>query len=58
MFDNTLCYNNVDDYDFLSCKMFSHWNCNWVKCCFIILQRKNENLKFIKNNILLLNKEF
>jgi hypothetical protein len=24
MFNNRLCYDNVDDYDFLSCKMFSH----------------------------------
>ncbi len=23
-FNNTLCYDNVDDYDFLSCKMFRH----------------------------------
>jgi hypothetical protein len=23
MFNNTLCYDNVDDYDILSCKMFS-----------------------------------
>jgi hypothetical protein len=24
MFGSTLCYDNVDDYDFLSCKMIAH----------------------------------
>ncbi len=31
-FVSTLCYNNNNngcDY-----KMFFHWRCSWVKCCF------------------------
>jgi hypothetical protein len=34
MFGSALCYDNVDDYDFSSCKMFSHYRCSWVKCCY------------------------
>jgi hypothetical protein len=35
---------------FLSCKMLSHYRCNWVKCFFFVLQKWNENLKFMKND--------
>jgi hypothetical protein len=27
LFINTLCYDNVDDHEFLNCNMFFHWKC-------------------------------
>jgi hypothetical protein len=40
MFSSTLCYDNANSYDFLSCKMFPHLKCSWVKFFKIILQDK------------------
>jgi hypothetical protein len=33
-FVTTLCYNNDESVIFLSCKMFFHWKCKWIMCCF------------------------
>ncbi len=58
MFITTLWYDNVDNYDFLSWKMFFHWKFTWCKCFFNHLKKVKWSFEFLQNGKMLSNMGF